>query len=263
MAGAPVSPELHKLILSVAPNAETMVPYGATEALPAANMTGEELTDAVAEKIKNGQGYCVGRPITSINIYIIKPVDKKLSSWDEVTLLPAGETGEIVIEGDIVTPEYFNLPEFTALSKIRRGNKILHRMGDVGFFDETGYLWFKGRKAHRVFTENGILYPVCCEAIFNRHPQVKRSALIGIGEYNKEIPVIVIEPEDGFLPVKEFQRKKFIEELTELAAEYEFTSGIKKFLFYTPFPVDIRHNAKIFREKLKIWAMKYRHYIEE
>jgi len=263
MAGAPVSPQLHELILSIAPNAETMVPYGATEALPAANMTGGELTDTIAEKMKNGQGYCVGKPINSISIYIIKPEETELKEWNDVTLLPTGETGEIVIEGDIVTPEYFNLPEITALSKIRKGKKILHRMGDMGYFDESGYLWFKGRKTHRVFTSNGILYPVCCESIFNQHPQVRRSALIGIGECNNQVPVIIIEPEDGFLPSKNSERKKFISELMEFAGKYEFTSEIKKILFYTPFPVDIRHNAKIFREKLKVWAMKYKKYIEE
>ena len=44
--------------------------------------------------------------------------------------------------------------------------------------------------------------------------------------------------------------KKIIDELKAIGAEYEFTADISSFRFIKKFPVDIRHNAKIFREKL-------------
>ena len=74
-------------------------------------------------------------------------------------------------------------PEATAAAKIADGTqRCWHRMGDVGYFDADGRLWFCGRRAHIVVTENGTMYPVRCEAIFNQHPQIYRSALVGVGE---------------------------------------------------------------------------------
>ena len=257
MAGAPVSPYLHKLLKICAPNAETLVPYGATEALPAANFSGSEMTDALVKRIKSGEGYCVGRSLPGIKIRIMKPVNGPVENWNDDLMLNGGETGEIVIEGDIVTPQYYNLPEHTLNAKIKKNGKILHRMGDMGYFDSDGYLWFKGRKAHRVFSDNQIFYPVCSEAIFNQHPKVFRSALVGIGPEDNELPVIIIEPFEDILPLSTEDRNVFIQELKDLAELYPHTKGIENFLFYTPFPVDIRHNAKIFREKLKIWAQSF------
>lgn len=255
MAGAPVPRKLHDMVKKTAPNGETFVPYGATEALPVANLTGSEITTEITGKIADGQGYCVGKPLPGINIYIIKVTDDPIPEWDKKLILPQGETGEIVIDGDVVTPEYFNLPAYTKNAKIpKKDGKVMHRMGDVGFFDPEGRLWFKGRKAHRVFTTDGIMYPVCCEAIFNSHPKVFRSALVGLGEPGNQIPVMIIEPVEGILPLTPERREKFIAKLKELGATREFTAKIANFLFMTPFPVDIRHNAKIFREELTEWA---------
>ena len=286
MAGAPVPKELHEIIKKTAPNAETMVPYGATEALPVANFAGSEMTEEIAAKISNGEGYCVGKPLPGINIHVISATDEPIGEWDDKLILPQGETGEIVIDGDVVTPEYYNLPEHTKNAKIAIGlggqartsdfassvkspdtdpdaknakiaigsRGVMHRMGDVGFFDKDGRLWFKGRKAHRVITSDGILYPVCCEAIFNAHSKVYRSALVGVGEPGNKTPVIIIEPVEEVIPLTPTTRQKFIDQLKDLASKKEFTSKISNILFFSPFPVDIRHNAKIFREKLAQWA---------
>jgi acyl-CoA synthetase (AMP-forming)/AMP-acid ligase II len=234
-----------------------MVPYGATEALPVANLAGSEITAETAEKMKNGRGYCVGKPLAGIDIYVVSPADGPIDTWDDSLKLPAGETGEIVIDGDVVTPEYYNLPEYTKSAKIaKKSGKVMHRMGDMGYFDDAGYLWFKGRKAHIVTSPEGPLYPVCCEAVFNTHPWVSRSALVGVGEAGKQIPVLVVEPAEKLLPLNQTTRDKLISELRKKATENDLTAGIKKFLLYTPFPVDIRHNAKISREKLAQWAEK-------
>ena len=256
MAGAPVPPPLHTALKKIInPDGDIYVPYGATEALPIANMTASELTEPIRKRIVSGEGYCVGKPLPGITIKVISPSDAPIDDWNNSLLLPNGETGEIVVEGDVVTPEYHNLPEHTAMAKIRKNdNRIIHRMGDMGYFDKDGYLWFRGRKAHRVFTQNGVLYPVCCEAVFNRHPKVFRSALVGIGEKGNQRPIMIIQPIPGILSLHGEKRKNFIGELKELGRKFEHTAVINNFLFKADFPVDIRHNAKIFREKLAVWA---------
>src|SRR5690606_21991838 len=74
----------------------------------------------------------------------------------------------------------------TALAKIRErladgSERIVHRMGDVGWFDADGRLWFCGRKSQRVETADGPLYTEQVEPVFNVHPDVRRTALVGIG----------------------------------------------------------------------------------
>ena len=258
MAGAPVPADLHALVKSViADQGETIVPYGATEALPIANLTGSEVLADTGERSARGEGYCVGHPLPSMTIRIIRPSDEPIPEWDDTLVLPPGERGEIVVHGPVVTPHYNDLPDHTAMAKIRdpRGG-LWHRMGDVGYLDELGRLWFCGRKAHRVLTPDGPRYSVCCEAIFNRHPRVFRSALVGVGKPGRQRPVILVEPRPGEMPPRHAStaRDTFIRELRELAVTTPFTADIDTILFHPAFPVDIRHNAKIFREKLATWA---------
>jgi acyl-coenzyme A synthetase/AMP-(fatty) acid ligase len=124
-------------------------------------------------------------------------------------------------------------------------------MGDVGYFDEQGRLWFCGRKAHRVITATGTLFTVPCEAIINQHPYVYRSALVGVGPRGRQTPVICVELEPEHRDTNETALMK---ELRALAEGCELTREISRFLLHPAFPVDVRHNAKIFREKLALWA---------
>ena len=166
-------------------------------------------------------------------------------------MLNINQIGEICVRGPQVTKSYFNRHNATVLTKIKVGNKFYHRMGDVGYLDNDGRLWFCGRKSQRVITDVETLYTICCEGVFNKHASVFRSALVGIKQKNKIIPVICIELE---LDHKSDDRKKLTEELLELGSYYSNTRNIKKILFHSNFPVDIRHNAKIGREKLSEWA---------
>ena len=149
-----------------------------------------------------------------------------------------------------VTKTYYNSEDVTRLAKIPDGETFWHRMGDVGKLDEQNRLWFCGRKSHRVITHLETLFTIPCEALFNQHPDVKRSALVGIGSGSYRKPVIIIEPENKNRVVN----NAFIQVLLEIAASSSHTRSIKKVLFYPDFPVDVRHNAKIFREKLAAWA---------
>ncbi len=248
MAGAPVSGELIELMLAALPaDGDIHIPYGATEALPVISISGREVVSETWPLTRQGRGACVGRPLPDTEVRIMRVVAGPVADLDGL-LLPAGEVGEIIVKGEVVTGSYFNNEPETALAKIRTADGLWHRMGDTGYFDEQGRLWFCGRKAHRVISGGTIHYPICCEAVFNQHPDVYRSALVGVGEEGRQRPVIVVEP------LGRVDKTQLFADLRRLALEHEHTKDINDFLIHPAFPVDIRHNAKIFREKLAVWA---------
>ena len=142
------------------------------------------------------------------------------------------------------------------MAKIKDGHSFWHRMGDVGYFDDAGRLWFCGRKAHIVSTPTGPMYSVCCEAIFNNHPAIYRCALVGIGAKGQQTPIIVAEPELGKFPASDRDRQQLRDELLQLGAQNPLTASISRVLFHRSLPVDTRHNVKINRELLAGWAAR-------
>lgn len=255
MAGAPVPNNVHEALLShVLPaGGHTHTPYGATESLPVCDIEGEEVLRETAAQTARGLGTCVGAPLPGVSIRIIRISDDPIPEWNDNLLLPKGQIGEIAVSGQVVTNEYYNMPEQTALAKIhnKRTGSIIHRIGDVGYIDDKGRLWFCGRMCHRVEPPGGMMFTIPCEAIFNQHPAVARSALVGLGRRTCQLPVIIIELDK---PRRKAEKEKITRELLELGAKSPLTQNIKHVFFYKEFPTDIRHNAKIFREKLKYWA---------
>ncbi|UCF93776.1 MAG: AMP-binding protein [Desulfobacterales bacterium] len=253
-AGAPVSAAtIERFSTLLCGEAEVHTPYGATEAVPILSITSKEILSETRQLSEQGYGICVGRPINDIVIQIIKISDDPIASWSPNLLIAAGEVGEIVVSGELVSRHYFENTWADSLAKIKEGNRVWHRMGDLGWMDKKGRIWFCGRKSHRVITENGTLFTIPCEAIFNNHPHIMRSALVGIGSPPKQQPVICIELEKS---ERLTDKDRLREELLELGAQNELTRSIQTVLFHRAFPVDIRHNSKIFREKLAVWAEK-------
>lgn len=251
MAGAPVSGELVERVQKIiVPNGEIHTPYGATESLPVTSITGIEIIKETWKQTREGMGTCVGKPLPGNVVRIIEEQDGAIFDWDEVAELAVGEIGEIVVSGEVVTGAYDNNPEENRLSKIKNNDRFWHRIGDMGYLDSKGRLWFCGRKAHTVSTELGKMYTIPCEAIFNNHPRVFRSALVGVGQSGNQKPVLIVEPNR-----KIQDQEQLVDELKMLAQQYELTQSIETFLVHPSFPVDIRHNAKIFREKLAVWAV--------
>lgn len=250
MFGAPVSVLVHAKFKSLLPNGTTYTPYGATESLPVSNISGAYILNETAHLSALGKGTCIGKPVPGGEVKIIEIRDEIISDIKEAKILANYEVGEIIFKGKTATREYLELPEKTALAKIYEGDEFWHRMGDMGYLDDNGQIWFLGRMAHRVESKTGLMTPISCEAIFNKHPEVKRSALIGIGPRGLETPCIVIERKDKrFVSGKE--RSLFENELLTFAKEFEHTKNINK-IYYSPnFPVDVRHNIKIDRKKLK------------
>ncbi|MEM9226676.1 MAG: fatty acid CoA ligase family protein [Verrucomicrobiota bacterium] len=253
MAGAPVPPDLIARLQGILPSGEVNTPYGATEALPVSTISGREVIERTRALTLTGQGTCIGRTFDEIQLRVIRICDEPLEMLSEELLVPSGELGELVVSGPVVTRSYDALPEATAAAKLRDPqdpDRIWHRMGDIGRADEQGYIWFLGRKAERVQTACGTLYTDPCEAIFNQHPAVARSALIGLGDPGEQTPAVVIEPEAGKFASLKMAEKALMPELLALAQEHQTTAVIKRFFFKQRFPVDVRHNAKIHRLSL-------------
>ena len=255
MAGAPVSGSLLRRFESIIQkDCKIYTPYGATEVLPVTHIDRQEILKETWSLSNNGQGICVGRAILGVEIKIIAVSDLPISKWEDVKKLDVNAVGEIVIKAPWATQSYFKREDLTQLAKIKDKNSFWHRMGDLGRLDEQNRLWFYGRKSQRVVTKNKTLYTIPCEAIFNQHPDVKRSALVGTGSKNKQKPIIIIEPANSKRVNSSTRREKFAEELLEYGSAFPLTQSIQKVLFHSNFPVDVRHNAKIFREKLSLWA---------
>jgi acyl-CoA synthetase (AMP-forming)/AMP-acid ligase II len=256
VAGAPVP---HWLIESLheymGPDTDVHTPYGATESLPVCSISGRELRQGLIEKTRGGGGTCVGVPLPGMEVKVLPISDEPIASMGGLEPVADGQIGEFVVSGPVVTQEYAGRPEATALAKIRDGQKIWHRMGDVGYRDADGRLWFCGRKNHRVETAAGTCFTIPCEAVFNEHVKVSRSAIVGVTDpgTGKRQPVLIIETVGGKVGGPD-SRNAFVRELLQLGSSNVLTEGISKVLFYRSFPVDVRHNAKINREKLAEWA---------
>jgi acyl-CoA synthetase (AMP-forming)/AMP-acid ligase II len=250
MFGAPVAVNLHRKFKQILPNGTTYTPYGATEALPVSTISGIQVLSSTAKLTEAGKGTCIGKAIPDIKIKVIAITDEVIEEISQTNILPHFEIGEIIVQGPTVTREYFDLPDKTKEAKIQDGQLFWHRMGDIGYLDDDQRLWFLGRKSHRVQTQAGLMTPISCEAIFNQHPSVKRSALVGLGKEGEQIPAIVIERKDGiYLAGKD--RSIFESELLALGKKYHHTQSIQKIYLSKKFPVDVRHNIKIDRLKLK------------
>jgi olefin beta-lactone synthetase len=253
-AGAPVAPaNIEQFLTMLCDEAQIYTPYGATEAVPVAVIGSREILSETAMRSEKGHGLCVGRPLDGVEVNIIRIDDGPIKQWSDDLLVDDGDIGEIVVRGNLVSPRYFKLPRQNALSKIIKGKTVYHRMGDLGWRDNKGRIWFCGRKSHRVSTANGTLFTIPCEAIFNTHPCVARSALVGVGNPPEQKPVICIELDKR---QKGTSINELEQELIQLAKGNFLTENIDTILFHRGFPVDIRHNSKIFREQLSLWASK-------
>ena len=252
-AGAPVSPaNIEQFSTMLSKGTQIHTPYGATEAVPIISIGSHEILSETKRLSEQGFGMCIGRPIGNTAIKLIEINDHPITQMRDSLVVPENQVGEITVQADLVTQQYFNNRESDLLAKIPDANGTFwHRMGDLGWLDSKGRIWFCGRKNHRVDTAKQTLFTIPVEAIFNNHEKVFRSALTGVGPKINQIPVIFIEP-----TTKIADEPVFIQELLALSKSNPLTESIVHIFIEKDFPVDIRHNSKIFREKLAIKAKK-------
>jgi len=248
-AGAPVPADLWESSRAMLPNGQLHSPYGATEALPVSTVSAGEID---ADSVR---GACVGRPVAGMQAAIISFSDQPVTSLAPGSLLASGSVGEIIVRGPVVTREYDGLPEATAAAKVPDPpppGGFWHRMGDCGMLDDSGRLWFLGRKAERVLTKDATYFTEPCEQVFRRHPRARRCALVGV----RSQPALVAETATR----GRADAQALAAELRALALLHPHTAAIRTFLFKAQFPVDARHNAKIHRLALSRWAVSARAY---
>jgi len=268
----PILPSLRRVISAGAPvpaavirgwteqlladDAQVHTPYGATESLPVACSGSDEILGETAAHTDTGRGVCVGRPVGDVTVRVIRISDEPIAQWSDDLCVDDGTVGEICVKGPVVTASYHNREQHTQLAKIRDpSGGFWHRMGDVGYLDEQGRVWFCGRKSHRVRTRDGDLHTAMCEPIFNTHPAVARTALVGVptADGETQLPVLCVEMKKKTLADSDVIKEDFL----RFGAQHDHTRAIEDVLFYPrPFPVDIRHNAKIGREQLAEWATR-------
>lgn len=249
-AGAPVPASLWASARRWMPNGELHSPYGATEALPVSSISSTEIAQI------SGDGACVGRPIAANTVKIIALTDGPIANLTEAREQPRGSIGEIIVTGPSVTKTYDAAPAATAEAKIPGSTNLWHRMGDCGYLDDEGRLWFCGRRVERVETGTATLFTEPCERVFRANPRAARYALIGLGPRGAQIPALVVETTTS----GEAERIAFVRALRGIAKANPETVEIRRFYFHPKFPVDVRHNAKIHRLALTRWAASARPY---
>ncbi len=257
-AGAPVPPRVLETMRGViADDGQMFTPYGATEALPVASIESREILQETADACRQGKGTCVGHRFKGIEWKIIQIDDGPLEHIDLVRPLANGQIGELMVAGDVVTRQYVTRLDQNPLHKVQDGDRTWHRMGDVGYLDDQDRFWCCGRKSHRVVNGSRTYFTEPCEAIFNTHPHVYRSALVGVGIQGQQMPVVIVEPWPEHRPRDSQATASLLEQLAKLGKQHLVTDAIEHFLVYPKrLPTDIRHNSKIFREQLVPFASR-------
>lgn len=253
-AGAPITGPVERMLRAVmAPDGELAANYGATEAMPSTELGSHEHLDGLWDLTEHGAGVCVGYALPGVELKIIDIVDGPIDSIQDTAELSSGQIGEILVRGKHVSPEYYRDPDATRKNKVPDPQGNWHRFGDVGYLDDQGRLWVCGRVSQRVRATGGDVFPLQVEPIFDAHPKVRRSGLVGVPGPAGELPVLCVEVEPG---VGRDELAGLHRELLARAADSGMANTIHAILFKRRLPVDPRHNSKIERPRLAKWAAR-------
>jgi acyl-coenzyme A synthetase/AMP-(fatty) acid ligase len=235
-AGAPVSAQLLTEARALFPDAQLRTPYGMTEVLPVCDVTLEDILEA-----GRGDGVLVGLPLPGVEVQIAA-LDADGSPAPELTGEP-DVTGEIAVRADHMRDRYDGLWFTNSLASQNPG---WHRTGDVGHLDARGRVWIEGRLSHVITTSSGVVTPVGVEQAVVLLDEVVSAACVGVGSQgDQQVVVVVTGP-----------HTKSVVASSELTTRVRLVSGVDvaAVLIREELPVDIRHNAKINRTALAVWA---------
>lgn len=258
-AGAPVPARVLKQIRSaIHPDGCVHTPYGATEALPIASIESRTVLEETSALTSSGAGTCVGHRFSGIRWKVIRITDDPIPTMEQAIPIAEREIGELMVCGDVISKSYVTRTDQNAMHKVDDSGTVWHRMGDVGYLDEQDRFWFCGRKSQRVTTKHGTLHTETIEAVVNTHPAIYRSALVGVGQANEQSPTIILEPWPRSKITSKISKAQIINQVRQLLDSNERSRSVERVVVYPKkLPTDIRHNSKIFREKLTEWANKH------
>ena len=186
--GSPIATEVIRRTSSAFPSAQLIEVYGATETSPLATLLGHEETlmdDPLARSC--------GRAVVGCNITVRDPDGNEL---------PTGQVGEVVVAGTNIMKGYWNKPEQTA-SVLKHGG---YWTGDVGYFNEDGYLFLVDRSKDMIVSGGENVYSTEVEDVLYRHPGVLEAAVFGVPDdkWGEAVHAVVVpRPEAGELDAAE------------------------------------------------------------
>jgi acyl-CoA synthetase (AMP-forming)/AMP-acid ligase II len=152
-------------IMAALPGAGFLQSYGMTELSPVVTIL--NCRDHLPEHWPHGRLRSAGRPVLFAEVGIVDAQDR---------LLPPEEVGEIVARGPNVMLGYWNRPDLTA--EALRGGWM--HTGDIGYFDEEGYLYLADRRTDMILVGGSNVYPAEIEAALEEHDAVQSCAVIGL-----------------------------------------------------------------------------------
>ncbi|MBN1525634.1 MAG: AMP-binding protein [Spirochaetales bacterium] len=239
--GGPVDVPLLKQMKKCFPHAKITVVYGSTEAEPISHIEADRAIDAA---LKNNRGFCVGKPIRQVKVKIL-PLGNDFLHNKKIPVLPALETGEIIVTGNHVNKAYYKNKKAEAACKITDvAGEIWHRTGDTGFFDASGRLWLTGRVQDAIYRKNEIFHPFEIEQKVQELDFIERGAAVGMpDDFMTNRLRLVVELK------KQVPLKK--ESLQTKISDFLKMYPVDEILFVKKIPLDKRHNTKILYHRLR------------
>lgn len=184
--------------------------YGTTETVTACCLT-------PPSKFKEGS---IGIPFPDTYIKIVKP-----GTEEE---LPYGEEGEILLAGPTVMKEYMDNPEETDKTLRRHADGLTWvYTGDLGYMDDEGFVYFKGRNKRMIVSSGYNIYPGQIENILDANEYVQMSCVIGIPDEIKIQAVkafVMLKPK---VPANEAMRKQIMDYCNRHIAKYAIPKEIE------------------------------------
>jgi long-chain acyl-CoA synthetase len=173
-----------------------------------------------------------GRPGPLVDLEIVDEFDREVET---------GKSGEILVRGPLVFRGYWGQEELTEYI-FREG---WHHTGDIGRFDEEGFLWFVGRKAEKELIKPGgeNVYPVEVEKIVLQHPSILEVSVFGVPDpkFGEGIKAVCV-----LKPNVRLTEKELIDFVAGKIARYK-KPGYVEFVDSLP----KREDGSIDREKVK------------
>ncbi|NBC11211.1 MAG: AMP-binding protein [Planctomycetes bacterium] len=237
--GAPVFPDLLERLARLMPAGGPVTVYGSTEAEPIAHLAYTEVNAADRAATRQGAGLPVGNPVRQVSLRIVDPgglaVGQMSADAFERARCAADVVGEILVSGDHVLQGYVN-PADDSETKLRVGEVVWHRTGDMGRLDAGGRLWLLGRVSAVIRDGRGVVYPFAVECAARQLDGVCHAAVVAV---------------DGRRVLAVELRASTDQRAAVGALHSSFADDVDEVVVLPRIPLDARHNAKVHYPELR------------